>query len=406
MYVTIKPTRLKGCVSAPPSKSMAHRYLICAGLAEGESLIRGVSDSMDMQATLNLLKGLGTSLQKTGNTVSLWGCEPHLAAPNTPLDCLECGSTLRFFIPICLLSGKEMTLCGSPRLFARPLDVFEALCRERGLGWRQTESRLTLKGPLQGGEFTLPGNVSSQFISGLLFALPLCREDSVIRILPPLESRSYVDMTLSALRSFGIRVQQVDDLTYAIPGGQSYLCQSLRVEGDYSNAAFLDALAALGHDVTVTGLDPHSLQGDQIYKSHFEELFVGTPTLSLAQCPDLGPILMALAAAGKGAVFTHTRRLAIKESDRGAAMAEELAKLGARVERKENSITVYPGIHAPTVPLDGHNDHRIVMSLAVLLTLTGGELRGAEAVNKSFPDFFETMKKLGAEIEIHETASR
>ena len=327
MNVTVKPSHLCGAVAAPPSKSMAHRLLIAAGLAHGQSSITGIADSQDVLATLDLLAGLGAHFEKNCGQVEIRGMDPRNAAPVQPLSCRECGSTLRFFIPICLLSSNPVTLTGSGRLFARPLTVYEEICRQRGLRWEQSDASVTLQGPLRGGEFTIPGNVSSQFISGLLFALPLCEEDSVIRILPPLESKPYVDMTVASLRRFGITVLWEEELTIRIPGKQQYLSQSFAVEGDYSNAAFFDGLRLLGHDVSVTGLQEESLQGDRIYRSYFSALEEGNPTLSLRQCPDLGPILMALAAAGKGATLTDTERLRIKESDRGVVMAQELGDI-------------------------------------------------------------------------------
>ena len=403
MKIEINPSRLAGTVTAPPSKSMGHRMLICAGLASGKSRISGISDSEDMLATLDVLAGLGATYQKTGDVVEITGIDPRESCPTLPLSCRECGSTLRFFIPICLLSEHKATLCGAPRLFARPLDIYAELCRDQGLLWQphDDEPALTVQGTLHGGDITLRGDVSSQFVTGLLLALPLCDEDSVIRILPPFESRSYVDLTLSALRAFGISAEWQDELTLRIAGGQHYTPTDCTVEGDYSNAAFFDALALVGHDVRVAGLDEHSLQGDRVYRAYFPELAKGHATLSIGDCPDLGPILMAVAAAKHGATLTETRRLRIKESDRGAAMAQELAKFGVRVTVEEDTITVDPAdLHAPSETLCSHNDHRIVMALCTLLTLTGGVIEGAEAVRKSLPDYFDMIKALGCEVYI------
>jgi 3-phosphoshikimate 1-carboxyvinyltransferase len=255
---------------------------------------------------------------------------------------------------------------------------------------------VTVCGELRGGEFVVRGDVSSQFLTGLLFALPLCREDSVLRILPPLHSRPYLDLTLQALAAFGVRATWEDALTLRIPGGQAYGAADAAVEADCSNAAFFAALPLLGHDVTVTGLPAETLQGDRVFADYFRSLEQGRPTLPLHDCPDLGPILMALAAARNGAVLTGTARLRDKESDRGAAMAEELAKLGAEVTVTEDSIEIEPcALHAPTVPLSAHGDHRVAMALCTLLTKTGGILDGAEAVRKSDPDYFLRMRALG-----------
>lgn len=404
--VEIRPAPLRGEVIAPPSKSMAHRMLICAGMAEGTSRIRGISDSEDMLATLDVLAGLGARYHRDGDTVTMVGTDPRLAHPTAPLHCRECGSTLRFFIPIGLLSEAGCTLTGSPRLMERPLGVYETLCAERGMTFvAHPDGGLTVRGPLRGGTYTIRGDVSSQFITGLLLALPLCAEDSTIHILPPAESRSYIALTLEALKIFGVTAVWRDELTLDIPGGQAYRAADADVEGDYSNAAFFDALAFLGQDVTVSGLRPDSGQGDKVYREAFAALAAGCPTISIGDCPDLGPILMALAAAGQGATFTETRRLRIKESDRGAAMAAELAKFGAVVDVGEDHIIVHApagGLHAPDAVLNGHNDHRIVMALATLMTRTGGVMDGAEAVRKSLPDYFDRLRALGARCTLRE----
>lgn len=402
MRAVFTPKALTGQVTAPPSKSMGHRMLICAGLASGESVVRGISESEDMKATLDLLSAMGATYRKEGDTVYIRGTDPRSAHPDTPLNCRECGSTLRFFIPLCLLTDTPVTLTGSGRLMERPLGVYEKLCAEQGLMWQPPHggnATLTVCGRLHGGDITLRGDVSSQFITGLLLALPLCAEDSVLHVLPPLESRPYIDMTLAALDIFGIKAEWLDHLTLRIPGGQSYTPANATVEGDYSNAAFFDALPLLGHDVKVVGLDPHSLQGDKAYVDFYAQLRRDSPTLDISHCPDLGPILMALGAALGGVTLTGTKRLRIKESDRGAVMARELAKFGVSVDVGEDMITVSSqGFGKPREALFGHNDHRIVMALCTLLTVTGGVIDGAEAVRKSLPDYFDMILALGGEI--------
>lgn len=399
MNIHIRAGKACGTVAAPPSKSMAHRLLICAGLSDGVSHIRDVDFNEDILATIDCLRALGATLETDGNTVTVCGISPRTATPKNPLHCRESGSTLRFFLPLALLGTKETVFTGSEKLLSRPLDVYEALCRERALNFTQTAQAVTVKGTVQHGEFSVAGNISSQFISGLLFALPLLDGDSVIRITSPVESRSYINLTLQALHAFGIRADWQDEKTLKIDGNQRYTPTDMTVEGDYSGAAFLAALDTLGGDVTVTGLDPDSLQGDRVYAKHFETLLAGTPVVHIADCPDLGPVLFAVAAANNGGVFTGTRRLKIKESDRAAAMAEELAAFGTAVTVQEDTVVVFPAdFHKPAVPLNGHNDHRIVMALSLLLTLTGGEIQGAEAVRKSFPDFFAKLKTLGVQV--------
>ena len=395
MNIRIFPSVAKGSVSAPPSKSMAHRLLICAALAKGESRIAGVSMCEDVSATLDCLSALGAEYKIHNDIVIMKGID-FTKSVGTRLPCRESGSTMRFMLPLCLLSGNQNTLTGELSLLRRPMTPYQALCNECDLCFQQNEHEIVVKGPLAAGEYTLPGDVSSQFISGMLFALTQVSGESVLHILPPFESRSYVLLTLQALAVFGAEIAWADENTLRICGGKSLSAQALTVEGDYSNAAFLSALNMLGGEVTVTGLDPKSLQGDRVYFDHFASLTKGFATISLCDCPDLAPILFALSAAKSGGRFTDTRRLAIKESNRAEAMATELRKFGTTVEVLENEVIITPtDLHAPTEPLAGHNDHRIVMSLAALATQTGGIIEGAEAVAKSFPDFFECIAALG-----------
>lgn len=286
-------------------------------------------------------------------------------------------------------------MTGSTTLFSRPLDVYEQICLSQGLLFDRGEDRLTVGGPLCGGHFRVAGDISSQFISGLMFTLPLLEGYSVIELIPPVMSGSYIAMTAQALGAFGIRVELTDN-RILIPGGQRYEPRELAVEGDWSNAAFFLALNALGSEIEVEGLLRETLQGDAVIRRLLGRLGRGCPTIDVGDCPDLAPVLMASAAALNGVTLTNTDRLKIKESDRGAAMAEELAKCGVRVTVGDNLITVEaPGeLKTPDVPLSGHNDHRIVMACAVLLTRVGGAIEGAEAVSKSFPDFFEVLHAL------------
>ena len=407
MNVEILKKPLSGTITAPPSKSMAHRMLICAGLCVGQKCeISGISDSDDVRATLGCLEALGAKCHKDGNRVIIYGTDIRSIEQNVSLNCNESGSTLRFFLPICLMNEgrSEFTLSGTQKLLSRPLGVYENICREQNIQYCHTENHVKVSGQLASGEYKIPGNISSQFISGMLFILPLLNGDSIIDILPPIESRSYLNLTLQALNEFGIEATWQDERTIYIKGNQQYIApQTTSVEGDYSNAAFFAALSVLGNDVTVTGLNENSFQGDKAYIRYFEMLSKGTPTIHIGDCPDLGPILMAVASAKNGAVFTGTKRLKIKESDRGNAMATELEKFGVSVKVHEDSIVVYPvNFHAPSEPLCGHNDHRIVMSLATLATLTGGTISGAQAVNKSLPEYFTLLASLGAEVNSYE----
>ena len=400
MKAIIHPGTARGTVAAPPSKSMAHRLLICAALAEGESLVRGVDPSEDILATADCLTALGASLVWEGSAVRVRGCDSREAAPAV-LRCRESGSTLRFMIPLCLLSGSAMRLEGSETLLSRPLSVYEDLCREQGLILRRENGGLLCEGRLSPGEYTVPGSISSQFITGLLFALPLLSGDSRIRLIPPVESRSYLSLTLQALNSAGIRISWEDDNTLSVSGNAAYLAQDTVVEGDYSNAAFFEGLNCAGGAVTVTGLRADSLQGDRVYLEYFPRLAAGPAELDLTDCPDLAPVLFAAAAFCHGAVFTGTRRLRFKESDRGAVMAQEMAKFGVSLALEEDRITVpAAALRTPSESLDSHNDHRIAMALSLLCTRTGGVIRGAEAVRKSFPDYWERLRSLGIDVAL------
>jgi len=404
MKIKINKSTAAGTIAAPPSKSMAHRLLICGGLSKNTSIIHGISLSEDILATLDALEAIGAKYSIDGDTVTITGTDPKKIVPTSALNCRESGSTIRFFVPIALLNGHNTMLTGSKTLLTRPMSVYENICKENNLLFSQDEQSVIVKGPLKPGTFKIPGNISSQFISGLLFALPLLEGDSTIMITPPVESRSYIDLTISALAQFGVIVEKKDEKTLFIKGNQAYQAMENYVEGDYSNAAFLEALNVIGGDVEVTGLKPDSIQGDKVYEAYFTKLCSGTPTLHIADCPDLGPILFAVAAAKYGGVFTGTKRLKIKESNRAVVMAEELKKFGVSVTVHEDSVVVFPdNFKKPAEPLWGHNDHRIVMSMAVLLTLTGGEIDGAEAVKKSYPDFFDKLQMLGIEVIINET---
>lgn len=436
MRAVIEPGAASGVVSAPPSKSYSHRALIAAGLANGESRIHGVLDSEDISATTDCLKLLGVKIVPEGADRQIQGVSEKAERmfekeknEETPVivACRESGSTMRFFIPLFLLTNRLVEFQGYGRLMERPMKIYEDICREQGLLFKRTETGIRIRGPLSAGVFRVPGNISSQFITGLLFALPLLHEESRIELIPPVESRSYIRITLEVLRDFGITVREEGD-TLIIPGSQRYQPREYTVEGDYSNAAFLDALGLISELVManpkahtqekeslvlkenvqgkkglvcVTGLKENSLQGDQIYGKYLAMLKAGEGPIDIQDCPDLGPVLMVVAAVFHGGRFVNTARLKIKESDRGQAMAEELRKFGVSVQCMENEIIVEKGaLRKPETTLKGHNDHRIAMALSVLCTLTGGSIEEAECVKKSYPGFFEDMKKLGIGVEL------
>lgn len=399
MLADIKKCRLQGNTVAPPSKSYLHRLLICAALAEGTSRITNVSDSEDIRASIDCIEALGACVERQGDALMVTG---NGSKPVVEADfaCRESGSTLRFFIPIAGALCRKASFTGAERLLERGIGIYESILPGKGVDISAYDGKIILTGGLQSGDITIPGNVSSQYVTGLLFALPLVSGDSTLTVTEPFESRAYVDITIGALQKAGIVIERKDDNVFFVRGGQKYGTIDERTEGDWSNAAFLYALKGLGHNIEVSGLSGESLQGDRICTDHFDRLDRGCATLDISGCIDLGPILFAYAAARKGGVFTGTKRLKIKESDRANAMASELRKFGTEVDVTDDTVTVSGGIQTPVQTLDGHNDHRIVMALTVLLTLTGGVIDGVEAVRKSFPDFFDVLGRLGLNVEI------
>ncbi|MCR5278688.1 MAG: 3-phosphoshikimate 1-carboxyvinyltransferase [Lachnospiraceae bacterium] len=399
MSMVFEPSLAKGTVTAPPSKSMAHRFLILAAMADGRSVIENVSFSEDILATIDCIEAIGAKVNIEGSKVTVDG--KHYFRDDAPeFKCRESGSTLRFFIPITFNYASKAKYYGSERLLERPLSVYEKLINENGGRLYKDGDHISYEGDVDFNDVTVPGNISSQFITGLMFYYALKPGTYRIHITDGLESRPYILMTMDAFRKFGIETDFEDVDTIYVKGGRIYPAK-LSVEGDYSNAAFLDAFNLAGGKVDVKGLSSDSVQGDRIYRKFFNELFSAEhPVFDIKDCPDLGPVLMAVMAIRKGGRLTGTERLKIKESDRGVAMAEELNKFGIKAHVSENHIDIEEGkLLRPSTPVWGHNDHRIAMSLSVLLSITGGTLEGENAVNKSFPDFFEIIKTLGVKFQ-------
>ena len=425
--VTITPGVARGRVVIPPSKSVAHRALICAALA-GEgcvSNLNGMPYNQDIDATMDCLRALGVRMtearEQTGDTrrVTVYGCGGRWTEADEPLACRESGSTLRFLLPLCLLSDQPRTLTGSRRLLSRPLDDYRPLFA--GREWVSVEGGLRIGGGqvLKGQTFALSGKSSSQFITGLLFVLPLLGKDSIIELPASPESKSYIDMTIAVQARFGVRAAWQDDTHLLVKGNQAYRATDMTADGDASGAAFFYALDLLNKsdeplEVVCAGSDDVR-QGDSVCPALLAGLAAASadnlPVISLADCPDLAPILFAVAAALQGAVFTHTDRLRLKESDRVSAMVSELEKFGARFEVCDGidggRVTVLPSecdLHTPSELLHGHNDHRVVMSLAVLAAAMRDPtpicIDDAHAVGKSFPDFFDRLQGLGIDCRL------
>lgn len=433
--VKVYPGAAGGVVQAPPSKSLAHRAVICAALAAGESRLGGLKAenlSADIRATIAAMQKLGADIHFEGDELVIQGGQLSLSGDEEwIIDCGESGSTLRFLIPIVALLGLPVLLEGHGRLPQRPQTVYQQIFAEQGLCFKQTpaQNAWLVCGPLRPGDFHLRGDISSQFISGLLFALPLLEGNSCLHIEPPFESRSYVQLTLAMLQKFGVRAEWQDEYTLHIPGSQCYQPCRAAVEGDFSQLAFfavLGTIAARPEGLRILGVDTNSAQGDRRIIEIIRQMggdienlpdgYLVRPAklqaaqIDLADCPDLGPVLAVLAAQAEGeSRIYHAGRLRIKESDRIADVEAELKRCGVNMRSTEDEMFISGGADLPGgVCCQSHNDHRIVMALAVLAAVCRQplEIAGAEAVNKSYPDFFvDLQQKLGIRTEVvHELA--
>lgn len=399
MKVKILPSKTSGEVSAPPSKSFAHRYLIGSVLSCGKCVIKNIADSDDISATLSCIEQLGGSVTKDGNIVTVIPTNEK-QIENAVFDCKESGSTLRFFIPVVLATGaKNCTFLGSERLLARGIKEYEKLFENSDVTIKSDEKSIEVNGKLSAGNYEISGEVSSQYTTGMLFALSRLSGKSTLKITGNAESRAYVDMTIKVLKDFGADIAEPEKNFFEINGKGRLSPGEFTVEGDWSNAAFLIALSRLLGTISVSGLNENSVQGDRFLSVAFDALDGENAEIDLKDCPDLAPILFSYAAYKNGGKFINTRRLRVKESDRANVMAEELKKFGANVKVYENSVEIEKTqLKPPIVPLCGHNDHRIVMALSVLAAVFGAEIDGAEAVNKSYPDFFRVIKKAGVNV--------
>lgn len=421
MHITITPTPLSGVLRVPSSKSMTHRELIAAALAKGETTLSGVTPSQDIEATVRILSLMGAHFTEE---VSEDGLTFHISGGLfqkeglLEADAGESGSTLRFLIPLGLISGNTVRYVGHGRLSERPLTPYYGIFDEKGISFDNRGGLpLTVKGQLSGGRYALPGDVSSQFFTGLLFALPLAEEDSVLVSTTPLESKSYVDMTLDTLARHGITIHEKSPECYEIPGGQSYKAGTFAVEGDYSQAAFWLVAGLSGKEITLKGLSSASKQGDKAILAILRNMggdiseedgrisarpskTHGT-TIDAEDCPDLVPALAALAAVSEGTTeIIHAARVRLKECDRLHAMAVELTKLGADIEEKPDGLVIRGRHHLTGGTVSSWNDHRIAMALAAVSAKCSAPLtiEGAESVRKSYPTFWEDFKRVGGRL--------
>lgn len=395
MNITIQPGKLNGSIAAIPSKSEAHRLLICAAFADRETFLVCPQTNQDMDATADCLSMLGASCVRNekGYHITPSKAVPHYACLNVH----ESGSTLRFLLPIVGALGVETVFQMEGRLSKRPLSPLWEEMERMGcvLSW-SGENELKVSGQLRCGDYYIDGGVSSQFITGLLFAASLMEGESRIHILGQLQSRPYVEMTQKAMAQFGVETEG-----FAVKGGRPYRSPGeIAVEGDWSNGAFFLAAKALGSDVTVSNLNLHSAQGDRAVWELLSEL-ENCISVDASDIPDLVPILAVVAGAKNGATFVNIQRLRLKESDRVASVIAMLKALGGRSEATEDTLTVYPTGYLGGI-VDACNDHRIAMAAAIASTACQEPVTvlGAECVRKSYPHFWEECEKLGMAYQI------
>ena len=410
MNVTITPTKLKGSVVIPPSKSLAHRAIICACLARGKSVISNVALSDDIIATIECMRNLGAKIDVKDGALEIEGNTEKISSSLT-FDCKESGSTLRFILPIALaLNDGKNIFVGRGKLGERPMTIYRDICKEQGVEYIDKSLSndnhfldLSVQGKLKSGEYRVNGGVSSQFITGLLFSLPLLGGDSKIIIEGPLQSVGYLHLTLSALKNFGIEIGYDEDGgVFYINGGQQYRAQDYYVEGDYSQAAFYQVANYLGSDVTMLGLNEDSLQGDKVIVDFMRKLKTAGDgeklTFDGSNCPDIIPVFALACCLRQGHTdIVNVSRLKIKECDRLSATAQELGKLGAKIAQGEDFLSI-DGVNKLSGGIvDSHGDHRMAMMLSIASTSADGKVTvlGAQSVSKSYPNFFDHFVSLG-----------
>lgn len=394
MDITISPRRLRGDLTVIPSKSQAHRLLICAAFSDKPTLLQCAETNRDIEATADCLTALGAKILRTDSGYTVF---PVKAVPEqAELHCRESGSTLRFLLPVAGALGVDALFTMEGRLPQRPLSpLWEEMERMGCTLTRPTSDTIRCTGKLRPGAYRIDGGISSQYITGLLLALSLLGSGSQLEITGKAESRPYIEMTKAAISLFGGDPDHPGEKRFHSPGAVS-------VEGDWSNGAFFLAANGLGSCLNLHGLDPDSPQGDRAVLGILPLLRSGAPRVSAADIPDLVPILSVVAASNHGAVFTDIRRLRMKESDRVASVMAMLKSLGGRAEADDNTLTVFPSGFTGGV-VDSFNDHRIAMSAAIAATVCTGPVTvlGAECVSKSYPGFWEEYRRLGGNYEQH-----
>ena len=392
MNVTIKPNKLSGTIQIPPSKSLSHRAIIAAALAEGESIISNVLYSKDILATIDAMRACGAEIKEYSDHLVIHGSK--VKRVKSMINANESGSTIRFMIPIALVSDEEIEFRGENHLVKRPLDTFLEIFDTQGIKYTRGEDYLPLKvySGLKCGTFEVRGDISSQFITGLLYALPLLDGDSKIVITTNLESKGYIDLTLDMLKKFGIEIENKEYKEFIIKGNQSYKPYNYTIEGDFSQSAFFLVADALGADIKLSCMNMDSHQGDKKILLDMEDFGLNIifendllslenkalhgATIDFSQSPDLGPALTVLAALAEGeSNFINAGRLRIKECDRITAMRIELEKMGAKIIEHKDGMTIYGVKELHGAVIDSHNDHRVAMAIAMASLKTKGDIK-------------------------------
>ena len=408
MGILIKPSLLRGKITIPFSKSLSHRAIICASLSKEESKIKNIVFSDDIRAVIEGMKKLGADIREADDFLTVKRAEnTGDNAVNNIIDCKESGSVLRFLIPLSLVFKDKCTFTGKGRLVERPLDVYYDIFERSNIEYETNKGKLplTVKGSLKGGYYSIPGNISSQFITGLFFALPLLKDNSEIRITGPVESKAYIELTRNVMKEYGVNIEKIDIRNYFIKGGQKYKAHNCEIEGDFSQAAFFLAANALGSKVECLGLNYDSLQGDREILNIIEKYSLpeNEITIDASQIPDLVPVISVLASLKENCKTTiiNAGRLRYKESDRLKAIAAEMKKLGASIKEIENGLIIEGknSLHGNTT-VYSWNDHRIAMALAIAAIKCDDPilLEGYESVKKSYPKFWDDYKSLGGVI--------
>lgn len=418
MSKTIYPSKNNGSIRCISSKSESHRALICAALSPSKSILYNIDLSDDINQSINALKTLGANIKIFDNKIEVVGFDLFDKVDEVNFFVNESGSTLRFLIPLASIKSHRSIIFASPKLISRPQIVYQEIFNQKNLKFEINKDNIIVEGSLDSDMYEVVGNISSQFISGLLFVLPLLKKDSRIKIINNLQSKSYVDLTIKVMADFNVFIKEENN-TYYISANQKYKNKEYYIENDFSQLAFFAVLASINNDLEISNVNLDSIQGDKailnflemanvkidyydnkikVYKSKIK-----TATFDLADTPDLGPILCVLGLFSDDHIkLINTKRLKYKESDRLLVMKKELEKFGAKIILEENSATIYRLENFKKVDsVYCHNDHRIAMALSVFATTLNHPLKieGSSAINKSYPNFYKDLEEINVMIK-------